>query len=482
MSITRRVIRPTQGSASELARHAAVYRAGRTPVEDAGGTFTSLDARPADTLSTASHLRAVYDEHGQSGVSTSYAGLRSTRGAEFARASMAHAGFSPGLTGSGGALSPNVAHEIGSSAADRGLPAPVRTRLERAAGLSFSGVRVHDNPAAHRAADTLGARAFTLGQSVYFGPGEWQPNTHAGLGLIAHEVAHTVQQRGAAAPAPAATHVNGEGGADESEAAVFAGVVERGGTMSHFTSSSGLGRLQRALRFGHSGHTIATNPITGGPNESAIGFRLQANPGPAFAWGADVTVHGAPGDPFANFEAGTLQVVRDFWFHGVWGSGANQTRRRGKLTTPIRDSLHDSDTWTRSTAPDVTAAFGADGDVRSPRFTDTPAPGTQPWANPIAGRVSTTGSFNNGVAFVTYIGVRDTTKAVRHDAFRILASRYWNQSCAGVWDEARPVGTRLVFTEGPSVNRGGVIEGEAAEFPAMIGGATANSSASFETK
>lgn len=59
----------------------------------------------------------------------------------------------------------------------------------------FSNVRVHaDNDAAERAA-ALGARAFALGNHISFGAHEFAPHTRSGRSLIAHELAHVVQNR-----------------------------------------------------------------------------------------------------------------------------------------------------------------------------------------------------------------------------------------------------------------------------------------------
>jgi outer membrane protein OmpA-like peptidoglycan-associated protein len=63
---------------------------------------------------------------------------------------------------------------------------------------ALDGVRVHTGPAADAAARAVGARAFTVGSHLVFRRGEYQPASEAGMRLIAHEVAHTRQQAGAA--------------------------------------------------------------------------------------------------------------------------------------------------------------------------------------------------------------------------------------------------------------------------------------------
>ena len=59
----------------------------------------------------------------------------------------------------------------------------------------FGSVRVHTDGQAAEAAEGIGARAYTLGEHVVFGAGEFAPASGAGQHLLAHELAHVVQQR-----------------------------------------------------------------------------------------------------------------------------------------------------------------------------------------------------------------------------------------------------------------------------------------------
>lgn len=74
--------------------------------------------------------------------------------------------------------------------------------MQTAFGQDFSHVRVHTDAKAADLSGRLNARAFTVGRDVAFGAGEYQPGTLIGDALIAHELAHVVQQGGAAAGAP----------------------------------------------------------------------------------------------------------------------------------------------------------------------------------------------------------------------------------------------------------------------------------------
>lgn len=79
------------------------------------------------------------------------------------------------------------------------LPVSVRAFFEPRFGNSFDQVRIHTDTAAQVSSEALNARAFTYGSDIVFGPGEYRPETPDGQRLIAHELAHTVQQ-GKSAP------------------------------------------------------------------------------------------------------------------------------------------------------------------------------------------------------------------------------------------------------------------------------------------
>ena len=60
----------------------------------------------------------------------------------------------------------------------------------------FSGVSVHTGPAAAASAQAVHAKAYTVGEHIVFGAGRYNPSTGSGQQLLAHELAHVVQQRG----------------------------------------------------------------------------------------------------------------------------------------------------------------------------------------------------------------------------------------------------------------------------------------------
>ena len=99
----------------------------------------------------------------------------------------------------GGEVSTSLESEINRA---RGGGQPLVPELQRkmgeAMGSDFSGVRVHTDGPADALNQSVGARAFTTGQDLFFKRGEYQPRSRGGQELIAHELTHVVQQNGGA--------------------------------------------------------------------------------------------------------------------------------------------------------------------------------------------------------------------------------------------------------------------------------------------
>jgi hypothetical protein len=74
------------------------------------------------------------------------------------------------------------------------LDPAVRAGFERAFGFDFANVRIYADDAAAQSAHEVGASAYTVGEHVVFGAGRYLPETTAGRALLAHELAHVVQQ------------------------------------------------------------------------------------------------------------------------------------------------------------------------------------------------------------------------------------------------------------------------------------------------
>jgi hypothetical protein len=75
----------------------------------------------------------------------------------------------------------------------------LRQEMEQRFGHDFSRVRVHIGTAAEQSARDVNARAYTVGDNLVFGAGEFKPDTRQGRRLLTHELTHVVQQSGAEA-------------------------------------------------------------------------------------------------------------------------------------------------------------------------------------------------------------------------------------------------------------------------------------------
>jgi hypothetical protein len=128
----------------------------------------------------------------------------------------------------------------------RGLDAGTRALMEARFGHDFSRVRVHDDRSAAAAARSVQARAFAAGSDIVFGTGQYAPGTAEGRRLLAHELAHVVQQS-AAGPAGLTDRLNSPGDRFEREARAAADAVMLGRPAAIALAPSPVPRVQRDL-------------------------------------------------------------------------------------------------------------------------------------------------------------------------------------------------------------------------------------------
>jgi Domain of unknown function (DUF4157) len=115
-----------------------------------------------------------------------------------------------------GEVHPEVQNTIDSTrGSGSALGNDVRGRMEGSLG-DLSDVTVHTDDTADSLNRSVSARAFATGTDVYFAKGEYNPGSADGDRLIAHELAHVVQQRGAPSSGPLT--VSNPGDALETEA------------------------------------------------------------------------------------------------------------------------------------------------------------------------------------------------------------------------------------------------------------------------
>jgi hypothetical protein len=101
---------------------------------------------------------------------------------------------SRGTAGPGHGVAPPIVHDVLGSP---GTPLAGTTRafFEPRLGFDLSGVRVHQDAKAAASARAVDAAAYTVGTDIVFADGRYAPSTSAGQRLLAHELAHVIQQR-----------------------------------------------------------------------------------------------------------------------------------------------------------------------------------------------------------------------------------------------------------------------------------------------
>ena len=147
--------------------------------------------RPPDRRSAAAQPRTP--------ASSPLATLASAVGnAQFARLVAPGSGLLPG-----GGVHPGVEGMIRErsgrgSRVDSGMATWASEHLGRTVGSA----NVHTDATADALARSVSAKAFTVRNDVFFAAGAYQPHTAPGRNLIAHELTHVAQQRGAATTGP----------------------------------------------------------------------------------------------------------------------------------------------------------------------------------------------------------------------------------------------------------------------------------------
>ncbi len=133
------------------------------------------------------------------------------------------------------------------------LGAATRASMEASFGYDFSAIRIHADPNAGRAAQSVGAHAFALGSDIVFAPGRYQPETRAGRLLLAHELTHAVQQGTSRQPADAPIRLGRVDDSTEREAESNAArlVGDPGSEPRRQVSAAGGAMLRRAADKGN---------------------------------------------------------------------------------------------------------------------------------------------------------------------------------------------------------------------------------------
>lgn len=104
----------------------------------------------------------------------------------------------PGTAFSGGGAAPSAVSSgiSATKGSGSGLSGAVNSDLGSKMNADFSGVKIHDNEHSAKMNAQINARAFTVGNDIYFNKGEYNPHSQSGKFLLAHELTHTIQQGG----------------------------------------------------------------------------------------------------------------------------------------------------------------------------------------------------------------------------------------------------------------------------------------------
>jgi hypothetical protein len=188
----RRVLRRSR--ADRAVEEATVERAAAPTLSSA-----ALAKLPADSPVLAALRQPGGLDHLSNG-----AAVRALAGGTPAAQEAAADRVADALTGDPAPATPGPLADTGTarSPAARGggsLPGADRAFFEERLGHDLRAVRIHHDADAAGQAGMLNARAFTVGTDIYLGRDQPRPGTAAGRHLLAHELAHVVQQGSALA-------------------------------------------------------------------------------------------------------------------------------------------------------------------------------------------------------------------------------------------------------------------------------------------
>ena len=124
---------------------------------------------------------------------TSLLQLQRTHGNRFVQRMLVQAQRADGVTEALPEVEEAIQRARGSG---RPLDSGLRVQMESAFGTDFANVRIHTDAEADTLNRTLGARAFTTSQDIFFRQGEYSSGSSKGQELLAHELTHVVQQTG----------------------------------------------------------------------------------------------------------------------------------------------------------------------------------------------------------------------------------------------------------------------------------------------
>lgn len=107
--------------------------------------------------------------------------------------------FIQGRESAGGAVASEAVNDQVNSTKGNGnsIDDSTRSFMENRFGADFNDIKIHTDGEAIQMSRDLNAKAFAVGNDIYFNEGQYQPQSSAGKHLLAHELTHTLQQSSA---------------------------------------------------------------------------------------------------------------------------------------------------------------------------------------------------------------------------------------------------------------------------------------------
>jgi hypothetical protein len=172
---------------------------------------------------------------------------------------------------------PPIVHEVLRSPG-RPLDPQTRAFFEAGFGHDFGQVRVHFDQRAAESAEEVNALAYTVGKDIVFARGEFQPRTTRGRQLIAHELAHTLQQ-GTTTSKSGSLRVNSPADSQEQAAEQMGAQVASGRTVSAVASVTPPAIQRQQASTGRAGSS--SQPVSG---EARLIASFDVDPGTKRPW------------------------------------------------------------------------------------------------------------------------------------------------------------------------------------------------------
>jgi hypothetical protein len=199
---------------------------------------------------------------------------------------------------------PSVVHDV-LRAPGQPLDVETRTFMQHSFGFDFSKVRIHSDPLAARSASAVNSLAYTAGRDIVFGEGQFSPSTLRGKNLLAHELAHVMQQD-AVAPGTLPQRVSSPYDQSERAADALANAALGGTALPRH-----LGAAPQAVLSRRVGNVNCPPNTAGAPadpraaldaiNVSAVDFATRT--ADALAADAATVATGIPANPSASLQA-----------------------------------------------------------------------------------------------------------------------------------------------------------------------------------